>query len=246
MYGDRTGLEGSDEEPEEGIKDEYDEQDVVPVSTSIPTPESLVSPSMMQNIQSRPEESNGLFHRMRPLPVRYHTQPLDEQQQSYTDSFPRGIGISFQQQSPDMPDCRSFASPGYQSPPQSIYGWQNNSIVNGSSGPVSSNNNFYVTTSPQSALAPPPAPYQLPLPNTQQNMLPPPLSNHHFDTLSPRGGRLYKGVPLLGNQLRTGSLGHPHHMPSHHSYQDFLNDHGGYGHGDEGIKDEHGHHIHSQ
>jgi len=236
MYGERSGLDASDDELEEGVKDEDDEHDV---GAPIPTPDSLVSPAMMQNqnqhIQSPSDlDSNSVFLRMRPLPVRYHSQPQMEEP-PFTDSscFPRGVGVSFQPQSPNIHDPirRPFASTGYQGPHQSIYGWPNNGMA--SSGPVSSN--YYVTTSPQSSLAPQSGPYQLPPPNAQQGMLPSPLGQHHYDGLP--SVRQYDSGPALGNQLRTGSLGHPHHMPQH-GYQEYIHDNGGYGQNDSELKSD--------
>ena len=230
MYGDRNGQDGSDDELEECVKDEDEEHDVVSTSTNIPVSESLVPSSMMQPMQAQAD------FRMR-LPVRYH-QPQIEEHQSYTDSssFPRSVGIGFQPQSPNLHDPirRSFTSPGYQSPQQSLYGWQNNM----STGPVSS---FYVTTSPQPTLAAPTGPYQLPPPNSQQNMLPPPLGLHHFESV-PNCGRQYDSAPALGSQLRTGSLGQPHQM--HPGFQEYLHDHGGYGQHEPDLKVDQ-QHIHT-
>ena len=43
MYGDRSGIDVSDDgEVEEGVKDEDDENDPAQVASSMPTPESLV------------------------------------------------------------------------------------------------------------------------------------------------------------------------------------------------------------
>ena len=226
MHGDNNGQDGSDDELEDCVKDEDDDNDVVSASNNIPVSETLVSPSM---VQSQPMQAQADF-RMR-LPVRYH-QPQIEEHQSYTESssFPRSVGIGFQPQSPNVHDPirRSFASPGYQSPQQNMYGWQNNMT----NGPVSS---YYVTTSPQQSLAAPTPPYQLPPPNTQQNMLPPPLGQHHFDGL-PNGVRQYDSGPALGSQLRTGSLGHPHHM--HPGFQEYIHDNGGYGQNESELKDD--------
>lgn len=223
MLGERSGQDGSDDEVDEGVKDEDDDQ-LVTVPNMSP-PENSVSQPMMQSqsMQSQPD------FRIRPLPVRYHTQPQIDEHSSYADStFPRSSSLSFPLQSPLDPVRRSFASPGYQSPQQNMYSWQTNLVT----GPT--NSNFYITTPSQSSLGQPSAPYQLPPPNTQQpHMLPPPLSQHHYDGLS--NARQYDAAPILGNQVRTGSLGHPHHMS--HGFPDYMHDGSGYAQ-EEGLKDE--------
>lgn len=232
MHGDRSGQDYSDDEVEEVVKDEDDEPDTTQVATNISTPDSNVSPSIMQSQhlqQPQETEANPMFiGAPRPLPVRGYTQPLDEH-----SSFPnppyisRGVGIGFQTQSPSPqdPSRRSFASPIYS--PQSMY-WQNTTMV--SNGTM--NSNYYVT-SPQTTISPQSGQFQLPPPPSSQQPMLPPLTHNHFDGLP--SGRQFDSGPALGNIVRTGSLGHPHHMP--HGYQEHLYDNGGYSH-DAEVRDE--------
>jgi hypothetical protein len=237
MYGDRNGQEESEsEEDNEGSIKNEDEDTDTNAAASMPTPESIISQQRLdmhvQHLQEA-QESNPMFLRMRPLP--YHTQtPLEEHQQYNDPYLPRGVGVSFQPQSPNPHDGqarRPFDPQGYQSPQQSMYGWQSNNMVNNS---MQSN---YYATSPQSALANQGA-YQLP-PPTSQPMLPPlapPIALHHFDLQTTRQYDTGPPVPV-GNQLRTGSLGHPHHVP--HGFQEYLHEGGGsFGTGEE-IKENH-------
>jgi hypothetical protein len=211
QFGDRGGQDTSDDDdPDEGIKDEDEETDVLPPPNGISSSESMLSAPMIQPQHLHQEND---FFQHRPIPVRYHTQPqaqIDEQR-SYNDSYSRNVNVGFQQMSPTMPDPsrRTFASSNFQSPQANMYTWQNTMVTNASPS------QFY-TTSPQSSLPPQPN-YQLPPPNSQQNMLPPPMS--HYDGLP--NGR-YDSAPALGNQLRTGSLGHPHHLP--HGFSDYITD----------------------
>jgi hypothetical protein len=236
MYGERPGGgDGSDDEGEEHFKDEDEEQDVPPnTSSSLPTPESLVSPAIGHNRHLHPEpDSNSLG--MRPLPVRHNTQPQMEDHYDPSSFFSRGLGVSFQPRSPIQDPARGnqFIPPesGFHSP--QMY-WPQNMVSNASTG-----NNFYVT-SPQTSLPPSSSPYNpLPLPNAQQTMLPPPISSHNsFDGLPV--GRTYDSAPALGSQLRTGSIGHPHQMPQHHGFQEYLQDSGNFGqHHDSELKEQH-------
>jgi hypothetical protein len=240
MCGDKSTFDLSDDdEPDEGMKMEDEEQrEQLPASSNMPTPESMVSPQGpgMGELQQRADNDNrGVFSMRQPeMQFRYHPQqPQIGEGSSYADSFPRSMGGGLQQ-SPDLHDPyrRSFASPGYQSPQPNMYGWQNN-MGNVSAGP-SPSNNFFVTASPQTTITAPA--YQLPPPHPQLTLPP-----AHYDGMP---NRPYDGGPGIGTQLRTGSLGHPHHMPQHHGFQDFLHDHGGYGHNDDGMKDDQSHNMH--
>jgi hypothetical protein len=237
MYGERPGTgDGSDDEGEEHFKDEDDEHEMPPNNTS--TPESLVSPAISHNRHLHPEPDSNTFG-MRPLPVRHNTQPIEDHYNDPSSFFSRGLGVNFQPRSPNLqdPSRGQFVSPqpGFHSPP--MY-WPPNMVSNASSG-----NSFYVS-SPQTSLPPSSSPYNpLPLPNAQQAMLPPPINTQHgYDGLPV--GRTYDSTPALGSQLRTGSLGHPHQMPQHHSFQDYLQDGGGnFGHHDSDLKDQQ--HMHT-
>ena len=237
MYGEGPVADGSDEESEEDFKAEEDDQENVPVSTSMPTPESLVSPALGSNQHMQSDvEPNALIHRARTLPMRQNQQPqMDDHAYNDPNFYSRGMGIGFQPQSPNVhdPARRSFGvpSPSYTGPQQSIYGWQGGNMV--SNGPIASN---YYPTSTQGNLPQTSGPYQLP----PVNMLPPPPPpQHQFDGLN---GRSYDSGAALGNQLRTGSLAHPPHIVPH-GYQDFMNVNGSFGHHDSGLKDEQ--HLHT-
>jgi hypothetical protein len=174
-------------------------------------------------LQTQIQQHEADFFRARPIPVRYHTQLHShiEDHGTYPESFmSRNMSVGFQQVSPTSqdPNRRSFPS-SFQTQPQGMYTWQNNLAT------TASPSQYYVT-SPQTTLPPHSNPYQLPPPTSvgSQGMLPPPLAQHPFDGL-PASGRFDSGS-ALGNQLRTGSLGHPHHLPS--GFSDYLQD-SGYG-----------------
>ncbi len=123
------------------------------------------------------------------------------------------------------PNRRSFAASGYSNAQQPMYAFN---MVSTGPGP----SNFY-TTSPQTSLPPASVPY-LPPPHTQQqHILHPPLNP--YDGLP--NGR-YETGPALGNQLRTGSLGHPHHQMAQHGFENYLGDNGGFGQHDADLKDQ--------
>jgi hypothetical protein len=237
MYGDRSGVDYSDDEAEEGVKDEEEEADSTHIPTSVPTLDSMASQPMIQTQhlqQTQDQEPNSMFiGGPRPLPMRYHTQPGMDEHSSFTNSsfLPRAVGVGFQTQSPNPQDTnrRSFGSPVYPSP-QSMYGWQNNTMA--SNGTM---NSGYYVTSPQTPLSAQGGPFQLPPPPTTQQPMLPPMAQHHFDS-SP-AGRQFDSGPAMGSIVRTGSLGHPHHMP--HGFQNYLHDNGGYGHNDSDVREEH-------
>ena len=233
MYGDRSGLDCSDDEVEEGVKDEDEETESTQIPTNVPTPDSIASQPMMQNQhlqQPQESESNSMFMpTTRPLPVRYHTQPQIEEHGSYPNSsYLRTVGFQSQSPNPQDPTRRSFGSPVYSSP-QGMYGWQNTTMVSNGTMP----SNYYVT-SPQTTLGPQGGQFQLPPPPTTQQPMLPPMAQHHFDSLP--AARQFDSGPAVGNQLRTGSLGHPHHMP--HGFQEYLQDNGSYGHNDSEVRDD--------
>lgn len=244
MYGERSGGgdgDGSDDEGDEqqSFKPEDDEPEMPPnTSSSLPTPDSMVSPLTGSNRHLQSEhDSSGLGMRL----------PLRSMDDHFTDpSFytNRGLGVNFQQpRSPSIQDpSRSHGQ--FVSPQTSFHNSQMFWPPNMVSNPAS--NNYYVT-SPQTSLPPSSSPYNpLPLPNPQQTMLPPPpiSTQHSFDGLPV--GRTYDSSPALG-QLRTGSIGHPHHMPvpQHHSFQDYLQDSSNFGHHESDLKDQQQHHIHT-
>lgn len=234
QFGDRNAQEYSDEDDlDDAVKDEDEENEAV--ATSMPSSENMVSPPMLQasNLQS-PDESE--FFRNRPIPVRYNTQPhgsIDDNH-SYETYLPRSMNVGFQQVSTTVqePLRRSFTPTNFQTQ-QNLYGWQNSMVTH------AGQSQFYVN-SPQTSLPPQSIPYQLPPPIAQTMLPPPPLPQHHFsDGLST--GR-YDSGPALGNQLRTGSLGHPHHLP--HGFPDYMQE-SNYVHNEADIKHDPGPHMHA-
>lgn len=261
------GNSSSDDEPEED--DAYD--DIDNTATLMQTPDSLVSPtaSMMQNILPGPRPMDDsrsremdLVNRQRQdwhQPQRYHTQPqafgeqkMDEQNPSFqSDSFrPKwdlNGGSSFHHPQPDSGHHGQYQSPQQQHQQQNIYSWQSNMPIISASTNGPSTQPFY-TTSPPSA---DPRGYQLP-PLGQQAMPPPPLTLSHSgygDNLPSCGTRYDTGAATMGSQMRTGSLGHPYggrDPAGSGGYSDFLNEHGGFNHADDPLKDEQQHHLHPQ
>lgn len=234
MYGERGGDDSDGDE--EGLKEEADDHESnAPTSDHMSTPESIVSPSVIQSSQHsqfeskfEPDAPNMVQQRPHPLMISRHHQTHMEEQTSFLDtSFARPMG-PYLPTSPNVHDLRRpYAPAGFSSPQQTMYsgtGWQNNSMV--SSSTMSSN--FCIPGSSQPASVPTTTSYQLPLPplHVQQQSMPPPQSGSHFphsDGL-PNLRQSYEPAPAIGNQLRTGSLGHPHQMPQNHGYGDFLHD----------------------
>jgi hypothetical protein len=227
IHGDRSNDQSDDDEADDGTQDDEDEHENHPSSTSATMSPDMVSPSMMQGPLPHPESDPVFRHRMR---VGYHTGAQMEDHSSYPDSqyLPRTVGVGFQSMSPaplQDPIRRPFQSAGYQSPQQGLYGWSQPTMV---SQPPSG---FFVT-SPHSNLPAHSGTYQLPPPPSLQHMLPSPL-HHPFEVSNTRN---FDSGPALGNQLRTGSLGNPHHIPQHHGYPDYIHDHG---QAEAEMKDEH-------
>ena len=244
MYGERSGSgdgDGSDDEGDEpSFKPEDDEHEMPPNTTSsLSTPDSMVSPLSGPSRHLLPEHESNNMGMQSSLPVRTMDDHFNNNASSF---YSRGLGVNFQQpRSPSLQDPSRGA--GQFSPPQSGFHsnqmfWQPNIVSNAVS------NNFYVT-SPQTTLPPSSSPYNpLPLPNPQQNMLPPPPMNpqHSFDGLPI--GRSYDSSPALGGQLRTGSMGHPHHLPQQHGFPEYVQDSGNFGQHESDMKDQQQHHIH--
>jgi hypothetical protein len=230
MYGDRTGHDISDDEVEEGVKDEDDDSEAQLMAGNIPTPDSLASQSMSQSQHLQQDaDSNSMFlPTARPMPLRYHTQPTLDEHPAFPGNSYRNVG--FQSQSPNPQDLgrRSFGSPVYPSP-QGIYGWQHNMVSNGTMPP-----SFYVTSN---NLGPQNGQFQLPLPPTAPPPMLPPMVQNNFDGMPVRQ---FDSGPALGNQLRTGSLGHPHHMPA--GFQEYLQENGPYSHNDSEVRNDQHHH----
>ncbi|KAH7417655.1 hypothetical protein BKA64DRAFT_702420 [Cadophora sp. MPI-SDFR-AT-0126] len=229
-YGESIALDDDSEGDSESYTKFEPEDDTAISSVHMPTPpESLVSPSMAQHQQFQQPEDNSMRTMRTGLPMRYNG-PID--QMGYEDQTFRSMN-QFQQHSPNSidPSRRNYIQPPvFPSPQQSMFS-------NGWSNPVTSapTSQFY-TTSPQSSLGP-----FLPLPQPQTAHMNQPV--HSFnDTLT-----RYDTSPAMGSQVRTGSLGHPHHqIQSHATFQDYLNaDNSQFGQHPE-MKDEHQQHLHQQ
>ncbi|KAK0100427.1 hypothetical protein ONS95_008375 [Cadophora gregata] len=232
-YGESIALEDDSEGDGENYQPEQ-EDGTVNNSTQVPTPESLVSPSMSQHQQFQQADDHSMRSMRAGLPMRYNA-PMD--QMGYEDQTFRGMN-QYQPHSPTTidPSRRSYIPPPvFPSPQQSMFstGWTNPV----SSAPATQ----YYTTSPQSSIGP-----FLPLPQPQTTHMSQPV--HSFGD----GLTRYDTSPAMGSQVRTGSLGHPHHqMPNPAAFQDYLNsDNGQFGqHPD--LKDDHQqhqhqHHLHQQ
>lgn len=230
-YGERIGLEDdSDGDSESYSKFEQDDDTVVS-SVHIPTPpESLVSPSMAQNQQFQQVEEHGMRAMRAGLPMRY---PNSSMEMGYEDQSFRNMG-QFQPHSSNTidPSRRNYI-PSFHNPQQSMFpsAWSSNPVS--SAAPVSQ---FY-SASPQASLPP----FLLPQPQQTSHMN---QTVHQFhDGLS-----RYDNSPAIGNQLRTGSLGHPHHqMPSPAAFQDYMGSENNQFSQHSDMKDEHQqHHLHQQ
>ena len=230
-YGDKNRINVSDDEdPEEGTKAEEDGHESMVVPASTPTSDSLVSPTTMVPSQSLPSHDPGGFYRVRSAPVRHYSQPQLEDHNPFSDGSFLSRGFQPESPEPQDPNRRAFASSTYQGAPN-MYDWQSGIV---GSGPLSAN--YYMSNSPQSVV-PQSTPYQVPQPISQQAMLPQRLGQPPFDMPNGR----YDSTPALGNQLRTGSLHHPHQVSQ--DFQDYLQDGGAYGQHDPEMKDEHN--VHS-
>jgi hypothetical protein len=209
---------GEDTDAEDDAFKEEDEQDTIVPTNNANTPE-LVSPSMMSTHRQFEPEQQSLMHRSHPGMIRTHTEPQHMEDNYAEQSYSRSL--SFQNvHSPSIQDPYrpgrgyvSNVSPGFQSPPQTMYQapWPNSNI--------GISTNFCATTSPASVL-PPATAFQLPAPQTPHMMVP--RMHQPFELPHQR----YDTGPALGSQLRTGSIGHPHHMQHAPTgqYHDFIQD----------------------
>ncbi|KAM0176294.1 hypothetical protein ACHAPF_004944 [Botrytis cinerea] len=263
MYGDRNGAEISDDEPDEGMKLEDDDlqSQEIEASSMIMTPNSSVSPSIIhvQQAQQGPpsnhqREHDNVYAPARHVSVRYNPQHEDHiQNSSYINNAtgyvprvnfndPSSSSLQDQPQRSMSTSMSTSMSPAqYQNSQQASVSWTPSFFSNPS--PASS---FY-TTSPQSQSFTSNSPqpfssntYQLPPPNSQ-SVLPSHSIGHSvqssYDGLPHRSQ--YDTTPQLGSQLRTGSLGHPHQLPTHqhHGGFDFL-DSNNYAHHDSDLKQD--------
>lgn len=221
MSGDtRTGLELSDDDEGEDVKDEDEEENPASIAVVSAT-DPMLPQTMMQHSHMQAHHDPDSSYQSRNMPVRFHQQ-LEPHQAPFNDVSYLPRSVTFQSTSPTSqdPNRRSFASPGFNSPQQNMYGWgQPNTLV--SNGP---NTAYYVSSSqplPQQSTT-----FQLPPPTSvAQTMLPPPLGPHHYEL--PSTPRFDPGTNL-GLQVRTNSLGHQ----QHHGLSEYYHDNTGYGHND--------------
>ncbi|KAI9746616.1 MAG: hypothetical protein M1818_000329 [Claussenomyces sp. TS43310] len=248
-HGDNVGINGSDDEPDDGLK--YDDDDGPPAA-AIPTPDSLVSPHTSTGqsaLHGRPTEHEDPTsfggYSLRELPVRSFSQhPPPNEDQAYADNqmtMSQGGYLHnrtlYQNPSPILQDqhrrptwqADSFSTPTQ----QGLYNnWSSN-------GPMMSSNMPYSTY----AAGPPPQTHQqipyLPRPTQQSNLLPP--MHQSFDNVP---GRPYESTPPQLHALRTGSMGHPQHLSQqgNQGFTQYLHE-GAYGPADGGMKDDG--HLHS-
>lgn len=247
MHGDeRGGLGISDDEPDEGFKYDEDEEgnrDLTPTSNMPTPPESLVSPHLAHlqgGFQPRPGEIDYASCIRGDLPVRpYPASPMDDQL-AYTDDNQHSSNYSadrgsagYQNQALVPPDhSRRAPWPAHNFPGANpVYtGW------------ASSNSNMLQNTALQynpftSALPHPTTQattYQLPLPSSAPNQPPLPSMHHQAQNFNDQSIRSFEPTAAL-----RGSAVHQHLIPGPNSFQEYLQDNSGYGHGDADMKDEH-------
>jgi len=243
MYGDSGAADQSDDdEEEEQLKLEDDElQPELVESPTILTPHSLVSPSMIQTQQSVQHTEHDTYIPPRTVSNRFNNQ-TEEQPSSYVNGSSFVPRLNFNDTSPNVQDhttrsmsVNSINMSQYPNPQHSGFNWQASFASASNTSPTSS----YYTTSPQSqSFASTATAFQLPPPNTQTALISTHGHNIHnsFDGLPTRQ---YDTGAHIGNQLRTGSLGHPHQLASHHAgYVDMFSDGATYGHHDSSLKDD--------
>lgn len=180
--------------------------------------------------QSLHPHDQGDYYKDRSAPIRHYGQPQLDDHNPFTSGayMPRG----FQPEGPAQQEAnrRAFPPATYQAS-TNMYDWQHNVATNGPSP-----TNFFMSNSPQ-VVVPLPTPYHAVPPLAQDGIMPQRLGHSQFDIPAAR----YDSTPALGNQLRTGSLHHPHQVPQ--DFRDYLHDGGPYGPHDPEMKDEHN--IHS-
>lgn len=195
-FGDKNRIDVEDDEEPEDVEEGQD-----PVHT--PMSSSPVSPTHMMHSQSLQSHDPGDYYRLRPTRINNYREPQLEDHNPFADGSYLSRGFQPESPSHHDPNRRAFPSSTY-SGPQNMYDLQGTMVSNGPIQP-----NYYMSHSPQSVV-PQSASYQVPPLMPQQGL--------HLDMPSGR----YDSTPTLGNQLRTGSLHHPHHVPE--QFQDYLQD----------------------
>lgn len=237
MHGDRVPGSGSDDEDEDGDLTEEDDGNAHLASDIQSPSESPASSTTVQGDQNShfDQQSQSMAQqRNRALMGRHMSAGQMEEQAGYNVETLRMA--PYPQQSSNLREYRGPFAPDFHTSPQNMYssGWQNPSLMNNS--PMSTSNYCLtsLTSSSQSSLAAPTAPFQLPAPNVQYpHMLPPPP---YCEGLP--GSAQFDSRPALGHQLRTGSLGHPHQTHHGQPFPEYLQDGAGFGHNDTGMKEE--------
>lgn len=233
MFGDRLVDDSSEDEQESTPGDDGHGNDML---SHLParnvSSDEMVSP-LMQNLKTDAEPPS-IFQTInrRGPPMRYASQSqIEEHQATFPDPslFPRGMSMGFPNHVQND-NQRVYGSPVYQNPHPIYTGWN---AQQGLVGSGASSSGFYTTT-PQSSAAPSAGQYQLPALPTQSLL--PPLATNPFEVSNSR--QQYDMGPAIGNQLRTGSHGHPH--ISHHGFPDYMSNVNGFGQPDE--SQQHLHH----
>lgn len=233
MFGDRPIDDSSEDEREDSPADDVHENDLLShLPARMVSADGMISP-LMQNLKTDAEPAS-MFQTInrRAPPIRYGSQSqIDEQQTAFSDPslFTRGMNLGFQAHVHNDAQ-RVYGSPVYQNS-QPMYAAWNTQQGLVSSGASSSG--FY-TTSSQSSTLPSAGQYQLPALPTPSML--PPLATNSFDL--PNSRQQYDIGPAMGNQLRTGSHGHPH--INHHGFPDYMSNVNGFGQPDE--SQQHLHH----
>lgn len=221
LCGDRSGLEGSDEDDGEDAPQEDDDEHDAANSASAMSTSDMASPPMMQQQHSQPphhsDADSGFRNRTLPVRGTYLPALSIDGQQSYDGSYMSRVPNAYPISPSPVHERRDFHhSPGY-SPQNSIYHWSQPTMSQSSMMP-----NSYYTASPQNTLPPS---YQLP-------PLPTPQPHVHSATYDSR----FDGGPATlatHGQFRTGSLSHPNQMPPVHGFSEY-----GMGRTEPEMKDE--------
>ncbi|KAM3074784.1 hypothetical protein ACMFMG_008200 [Clarireedia jacksonii] len=244
MYGDSGAADQSDDDEEEDLKLEDDDlQPELVESPTILTPHSLVSPSMIQTQQSvqQHSEQHETYIPSRPVSNRFNNQ-TEEQSSSYVNGSSFVPRLTFNDPPSNVQDhtqrsmsVNSINMSQYPNSQHNGFNWQASFASASNTSPTSS----YYTTSPQTqSFGSTATTFQLPPPNTQTAVISSHGHNMHssFDGLP---NRQFDTGAHIGNQLRTGSLGHPHQLAAHHAgYVDIFSDGANYGHNDLSLKDD--------
>lgn len=235
--GDRLGLGADEDSDDEGLKAEDDTSEATMSSEYMSTPaESLVSPTLNQNQNQALAELENAQMRLRPsLPLRHHSTQLEDLSAYNENAYHYSRGMNYMPPSPNIDlSRRNFANPVYATQQQPVY-------------QMPWSNGMPIPNQPATSYYSPPQPQPQPQVYPHAPMLPP-LGSQHMNPPSVHSSfdSIHNGLPRFdsgqsaGNQLRTGSLGHPHQMgpqPQH----EYMDD-GSFGQHHE-MKEEHQQHY---